>query len=310
MTHRAPRTALLHAELAHQDGAIQRTIGINDALPLAEVAGILRTCFNFRSNSPWSFRRGSRIIDPRDCLHMYPQLRFHWGLWDIDLDTLETYPRDNGTPQALCVAGSGHITAAGRGTDAMGPSGIGAIGEEFNPSAVNAILTGKATTEAILKRAHPEVASIIERSRIRDFVSLLQALDLSANKSGQTGGGPDVTGSGAGGLGGSLGGSLGAGKQLPLEQDAAGRDAFWSLVLALSCLSGPQLTDHIAETTMEALGWVDDDNSRLTADAIRALCASSLRELQKIVGNSVIERLDCYRDILRAPEYPGDKEQQ
>ncbi|WJZ01394.1 hypothetical protein [Corynebacterium freiburgense] len=268
MTHRAPRTALLHAELAHHDGAIQRTIGINDALSLAEVAGVLRTCFNLQANSPWSFRTGSEPLDSQDCLHQYPLLTFQWGLWDIHLETLETYPRDRGTPRALCIAGSGSLSG------------------EFDPSGINELLTGKATTQAVLKKVHPEVASIIERSRIRDFVSLLQALDLSTpTKSTKR-----------------------TRQELPLEEDAAGRDAFWSLILALSCLSGPRLTDHIAETTMEALGWVDDDDSRLSADGIRALCASSLKVLRTIVGNSVVERLDCYRDLLRAPGFMEESE--
>ncbi|GAA4789363.1 hypothetical protein CCANI_00380 [Corynebacterium canis] len=267
MMHRAPRTALLHAELSHHEGAIQRTIGVNDALSLTEVAGILRTCFSLQANSPWSFHYGSETVDPQSCLHMYPRLRFRWGLWDIDLETLETYPRDRGTPRALCIAGSGSLR------------------EEFNPSAINELLTGKATTEAILRRVHPEVASVIERSRIRDFVSLLQALDLPAPTEARDQ--RETT--------------------LPLEEDAAGRDAFWSLILALSCLSGPKLTDHIAETTMEALGWVDDDDSRLSADGIRALCSASLRELQRIVGSSVVERLDCYRDLLRAPSSAAER---
>lgn len=80
MMHRAPRTALLHAELSHHEGAIQRTIGVNDALSLTEVAGILRTCFSLQANSPWSFHYGSETVDPKSCLHMYPRLRFRWGL--------------------------------------------------------------------------------------------------------------------------------------------------------------------------------------------------------------------------------------
>lgn len=267
MMRRAPRTALLHAELVHHDGAIQRTVGVNDSLTLAEVAGILRICFNLAGNPPWSFHDASEVVDPNSCLSAYPTLRFVWGLWNIELETLETYPRDQGTPRALCIAGSGALAGG------------------FNPSEINELLTGKATTEAVLRRVHPEVASVIERSRIRDFVSLLQALDLPApNDAADT-----------------------RSSTLPLEEDAAGRDAFWSLILALSCLSGPQLTDHIAETTMEALGWVDDDDSRLSADGIRALCAASLQELQRIIGGSVVERLDCYRDLLRAPHSAADR---
>ena len=52
-------------------------------------------------------------------------MEFTWGLWDLKLTVAEIYPRDGGTPQALCVGGSGSFP-----------------GSKFDLTAINAALTG------------------------------------------------------------------------------------------------------------------------------------------------------------------------
>ena len=105
------------------------------------------------------------------------------------------------------------------------------------------------------------------RARGHDFVPLLHALDV---RTGQR---------------------IAA---LPVEAGRVERDAFWSLVFALTCCAGGE-TAHIAESIFASLG-----HEELGIGEIRALCAESLAELDAIGGERTpAEMLDIYRQLMR-----------
>ena len=91
---------------------------------------------------------------------------------------------------------------------------------------------------------------------------------------------------------------------MPREVTHEGKDAFWSMALALSCMGGAELTDSVVETTMDALGWVNDDGTALSGADVRELCAASLQQLAGIGAYGAesaapVDRLDMYRALLR-----------
>lgn len=276
---REARTVLLQVSNVQADNEVHRHIGINDSLHLVDLHEVLDICFSPDpahpdGHSPWRFTfRGDRL-EPVEEVHDHlarvgSEVTYHWGLWEFRLRTVESYPRDRGTPRALCVGGSGSF---GRG--------------EFDLAAVNAALTGTETIRSVLGSTHPEIRSLIRRSEIFDFVPLLQALDL-----GRSSPLPEQTRKVC--------------RVLPRETDAAARDAFWTVILALSCMSDEHLAAEVLETTMASLGWVDDDGSVLSGRKIRGLCAASLVELASVGGYGVdalapVDRLDIYRELLRA----------
>jgi hypothetical protein len=277
---RQPRTVILRAANLRADAEVHRHIGVNDALHLADLHDVLVTSFGLgdhRGSAPWHFSthedRDERL-DAADELHHHlaeegDSIVYHFGLWDIIVTAVESYLRDDGTPRALCVGGSG----------AFGDT-------EFDLAAINAELTGTATIRDVLAATAPAVRRLIDRSAIFDFVPLLQALDLTR----EVGLPPEVTEVLA---------------ELPVETDPPSRDAFWSVVLALACMSDELLGNHVLETTMSALGWQDDDGSPLTSERIRELCADSLGRLANLGAYgpdalSPVDRLDIYRELLRA----------
>ena len=92
---------------------------------------------------------------------------------------------------------------------------------------------------------------------------------------------------------------------LPLEHEAAARDAFWSCVLALSTLADAAVGGKIIEETMAAIGWTNDDGDPLSATHIRSMCAQSLHKLAELGAYGTqalapVDRLDIYRALLRA----------
>ena len=254
------------------------------------------------------------------------------GLWQIRIQLIEIIARDNGTPTALCVGGFGSMAdllfddfddrddfddfydadAGGPGGPGVsGPPGgpsasvasgfAGAIDAHGNPSAapagnsgaidrmrlcatcqdsfdltrINTRLTGAETIETVLGRTRPEPANLIRRSGILDFVPLLQAIDFSRT--------PDIDPEVA---------MMCA--VLPVEEDPVQQDAFWAVVLGLSCMSDEEVTDAIIESIVQALGW------NKTANEVRALCPNSLKHLRDIGGlSSPVERIEIYRELLR-----------
>lgn len=246
------RSLILWAGVRGAD--VYRHIGVDEQLTLGELHDVLDICFGF-AGSPWSFPG----FAPENCIP--DTCSYRWGLWEVDLQVIDAYPRDKSTPRALCIGGSGWLGAG-----------------SFDLAEINQKLTGRSTIDQVLALTKPQLRAMIERAELFDFVPLLQAIDLTqAQRS------IDLP--------------------LPLERDPAGRDAFWSLVLILSCFAEPEVSDSLLETTMATLGWVEDDGSALRAPAIRALCAESIQQLARVGGygrdaKSPVERLDIYRELL------------
>lgn len=276
-THSIPVTLIVRAILGDMNETIVRHIGINSAMTLEDFHHVLCTCFGFHTElddqSPWGFYHSHERIKTHsigEVLAYHGDMcRYTYGLWEIDLFLLDTYPRDRGTPVALCIGGEGTLNH-----------------EDFNLSLINSHLTGRETTEAILASTHHTIRNIIERSGMFDYVPLLQALDLHRTTECD-----DPT--------------RALLHSLPQENDPAAQDAFWVIVLALSSLGGEEIGNEIIETTMDRLGWEDDDGSFLTAPKIKELCGQSLLALATVgaYGNNAknpVERLDMYRELLRA----------
>lgn len=276
---REPRTVILQVSNLQADLEVHRHIGINDALHLADLHEVIDICFSPEptdpvQHTPWWFSHGDRRLDNTDEINLWLRhpgetLTYHWGLWEIRLFTVESYPRDRGTPRALCVGGSGAFGAA-----------------EFDLAGVNAALTGTDTIRNVLGSTRREVRDLIRRSEIFDFVPLLQALDLSRPTGLQE---PERQ----------------MCDSLPVEDDQAAHDAFWTVVLALACLSDEHLAAEVLQTTMTSLGWVNEDGSPMTGKEVRALCTPSLVKLAEIGGYgqdalAPVDRLEIYRELLRA----------
>lgn len=276
-----PSTVILRTSNLQADREVHRHIGINADLHLNDLHRVIDTCFELPGagegddSDPWYFSLGTEAeqLDRTHRIRKYlgepgQQLLYHWGLWSITIETIDNYPRDTGTPQALCVGGSG-----------------GFDDRDFNPSIINARLTGKDTIRRVLSQAVPNIRRIIERTRLFDFVALLQAIDLSREVSIA----PEAEKICC---------------QLPLETEPRSIDAFWSTILGLSCLSGDELGDEVTETTMAALGWGSPEGGKLAGPDIRELCSDSLQALSSIGAYrsdalSMVDRLDIYRRLLR-----------
>lgn len=277
---REPLTAIVQVSNIRADAEVHRHIGINDAMTFAELHRVLEVCFDLPSeDAPWHFyehdsaggARGARIDPQRQVSEFLwcegTQVDYSWGLWDFSLVVAELYPRDGGTPQALCVGGSGSFA-----------------GSHFDLTAINAALTGQETIDEVLTQVAAPVRAIIERSKLYDFVPLLKALDLTRPAELSDAARAVIT-------------------SLPREVTNEGKDAFWATALALACMSGAELTDTVIATVMDALGWVDDDGNTLDGAAARKLCAASLDQLAGIGGYGFgaaapVDRLDIYRALL------------
>lgn len=274
---RMPLTALVQVSNVRADGEVHRHVGVNDAMTFEELRRVIQVCFDLREKDvPWHFfevvdGERKRVEPQRQVSEVLwdegSAVEFLWGLWEFSVVVTEIYPRDGGSPQALCIGGSSAFP-----------------GSEFDLTTINSELTGQDASDEALKLVKDPVYSVIERSMLFDFVPLVQALDLAREV------------------------ELDAGEKriiakLPLEGNDKERDAFWSTVLALTCLSGKELTEEIMETTMNALGWRQEGGEPYSAEQIRALCAASLEELSKIggVGKNArppLYRLEIFREIL------------
>lgn len=271
------RTLLVRCATMRADEEILRHIGINSESSLDQVKRIIEIVFAVPDGHPAPVRftfgptdsgrldssteLGSYLTDFGDALY------FHWGLWRFELSLLDTYPRDDATPSALCVAGTGDFA------DTL-----------FDVPSINAQLLGPATIENVLGRVRDDVIDVVSRSRTMDFLPLLQALDLARPVDLP----PHVEG------------TL---RSLPREHTQLPRDAFWCTVLALSCLADDETTNDIIETTMSALGWADEAGHPYSAEAATSLCAGSLVRLASVggygPGASAVDKLDMYRALLR-----------
>lgn len=279
LPERQPRTVILQASNVQADLEVHRHIGINDALHLADLHEVIDISFSPHptdplQTSPWCFTAGEERLDSAEEINVHlrdphDEIFYHWGLWVIRLHMVDSYPRDRGTPRALCVGGSGSFGAA-----------------EFDLAAVNAALTGTDTIRDVLSSTRVEIRDLIRRSEIFDFVPLLQALDLSR---------PSELSQSARELCASL----------PDEDELVGHDAFWTVVLALACMSDEHLAAKVLEATMAELGWVNDDGTPMNGKEVRAQCTASLVKLAEIGGYGAdalapVDRLEIYRELLRA----------
>ncbi len=267
------RTLLLQVGNIQARQEVHRHIGLDASMPLTELHKVLGIAFGIGDDSPWSFADSAgHTLDSTSCvghvIGVNDTIVYIWGLWHFKLHCLESYPRDSGTPRALCIGGSGGFAI------------------DFDQAAINAELTGTDTIRTVLGSVRPEVIDLVDRTGIFDFIPLLQALELHRATLVDAPTTPTC-------------------RSLPREHGAEASDAFWSCVLALSCLGGPELFDEVITSTMSALGWVSDDGSPLVAAEITAACAGSLAILETLGAygqelSAPVERLDIYRELLRS----------
>lgn len=267
---RDAQTVIVNAILSSGQEDIQRHIGINDSKTLEDLRSVLDICFGFtKEPAPWTF---TGVDSPHDKLNEADAIYFHlsvpgdkiqyrYGLWNIAVEVVDSIVRDDSTPQAVCIGGYGDM-----------PDG------PFHTSAVNERITAVAGDLNVLAHVRPEVAELIERSGVYDFVPLLQALGLSKPRQAE------VTENLA---------------NLPVEKKRQSRDAFWAMVLSLACMSDEELTDSVAVSLMSALGY-----GELDIDDITSLCHESLGVVESLgcYGDEprcAVERIDIYRELLR-----------
>ncbi|MCS4535543.1 hypothetical protein [Corynebacterium sp. HS2168-gen11] len=260
------QTLILNATVQRGDQPILRHIGINSAMTVTGFMQVLDTVFQFPADTPRHCHAALVDVDCSRPVSDYlqqsgDQLTYMWGLWSIALEVVDTITRDRGTPDALCIGAVGSFT-----------------GEDCDVTAINFALTGTERIDAILALANVEVAEVIRRSEIFDFVALLQAIDFSREPALDS----EI---------------IHICATLPVETAPHQREAFWSCVLALSCMSDATLTDHVCEALIHALGWPDTT----TAADVREQCAASLQILATIADEttSVVDRIDIYRELLR-----------
>lgn len=267
------RTLLIQASNIQAEQEVHRHIGLDASMTLTELRKVLDIAFGVGGGSPWFFiDEGGHKLDRSSCVgHVLNQdgtIVYVWGLWHFELHCLEIYPRDNGTPRALCIGGSGGFTI------------------DFDQAAINAELTGTDTIRSVLSHVRPEVIDLVDRTGVFDFIPLLQALELHRDTLIDA---PTTR----------------ACRALPREHSAEASDAFWSCILALSCLGDQQLFNEVITSTMSTLGWVADDGSPLGAADITASCVDSLSALEELGAygehlTAPVDRLDIYRVLLRA----------
>lgn len=284
-----PQTLLLRARLQPND--VDRVIGVADQQTLEELHHVLAVCFGMKGEYPSTFwrrlpdqdclvpldassQRQREQLLPATCIHEVASLmdavEFHWGLWQVEFELLDVYPRDAATPAAVCIAGEGE----------------GLDGTLLSTSRINVELAGGLVDE-VLGRVHAEVRDLIRAGELWDFIPLLQALDL-----------PDPCAQAA--EGGHLSPAMDPElAHLPVETSQLGRVAWWSLLLGLVCMN--EHSDLVALNVMEEAtgcsGW--------TWPQLLGACAASVSELEHLggIGNRVlspVERIALFKELLRA----------
>lgn len=345
-----PATLIIGAVLAEEPQVVHRQFGINDRLTLRELSDALRVMFGWPGESaPTKFTLdgtagigsgagagggglgaggvgaglGLSVNVPLDTVigdvlqDVGDTLTWHWGLWDHRLDVREAFARDEATPDALCIGGSGTIDGlwrggrvvnvaapggagrdGGRGGDAGAAAGDPRGGNAGNPgsaaggpdiAAINELLTGEQSIRNTLATARDDVVDLIERSGVFEFVPLLQALDLRRN--------PGCA---------CIADDCDRMRVLPAEDadDHAGRDAALATLLCLSALTDQDIRHDVTSHVMDSLGWVADDGTPLTGEDVEELCSATWAVLEEVgvVGDEqvgVVEKLDLLREALR-----------
>ncbi|MDO5030343.1 MAG: hypothetical protein Q4E11_07130 [Corynebacterium sp.] len=313
-----PATLIIGASLEEEPTSVHRVFGVNDQLDLRQLSHLLAVIFGwgeervptkfqlpgseveaaaqFDANKPsaidvetfadtavdvpQSTKIAEVLQDPGDILI------WQWGLWKHVLQVREAFARDEATPDALCIGGSGTIHALG---DTEAP-------ESVDIAAINRELTGRDSIQNTLSTTRADVVDIIERSGVFEFVPLLQALDLQKSEPTTLA----LTDREAQGVVKRL-------RALPMEgaeEDPAGHDAALVELLCLAALTSDELRHDVAEHVMERLGWQADDGTPLTGEDIEELASASWAEMCALglAGDdalSPVERLDLLREALR-----------
>lgn len=272
----APRTVIIQASNIQSHREAHRQIGVEDSMTLMEFRNVLDTTFSLpasRQQPPWAFIKGGRINSQllvRDLLQQRgDELSYNWGLWSFELDFVESYPRDDNTPRALCIGGSGDLW-----------------GGQFDEKKINEALVGEEVRKTVLLTVRAEVRDLVSRTALFEFVPFLQALDLNREAVVD----PDVASACA---------------TLPREHSLIATDAFWACVIGFSCFGSTEVFDEVIVTTMTALDWKNNTDGDLKPVEIRHLCENSLEVLTQIGATGEhqlppVERLEIYRELLRA----------
>ncbi len=313
-----PATLIIGAVLTEEPQVVHRQFGINDRLTLRELSDALRVMFGWPGESaPTKFtldgaegddagtdaRNADADADvtvPLDTVigdvlqDVGDTLTWHWGLWDHRLDVREAFARDDATPDALCIGGSGTIDGLWRGgrvANVAAPvdSDPDELPDGPDIAAINELLTGEQSIRNTLSTARDDVVDLIERSGVFEFVPLLQALDLRRT--------PGCT---------CVADDCLRMRALPAEDsdDAAGRDAALATLLCLAALTDEDIRHDVTSHVMDVLGWVADDGTPLTGEDVEELCADTWAVLEDVgvVGEDqvgVVDKLDLLREALR-----------
>ena len=211
-------------------GAATRQVGVVESMPVSEFLQVIAVCFDLQA-APLTFDDA----DPHAPISFYldtAPIAVLFGVLPVVIEVVESFPRDNGTPRALCIGGSGHV-----------------VGDIFHQgpvdvSIINQRLTRPEDVDAAFAVVHPEAAAVIIRSQFFDYIPLIQALDIPSAVPV-----PDIVG------------------HLPTATDPVARDAFWCVVLGQATMAAPEVAAEIATTTFAALGYEGDPAVIAGADA-------------------------------------------
>lgn len=285
LTPRTAGTLLVSVLQQGVDNPEYRVVGVNDELCVEEFERTLAVVFSSPPQVRWrplTIRYAGQDVEhevtacgedplfvvlacPGDVLMMVRE--DGEGVSDVfQVAVVESFARDNGTPDVLCIGGD----------------------ESTDTGVINAELTGQETAEKILAGVRPCFADLIERSGIFDFIPLLQALDLERPLA------PSMED----------GAVLAECRRLPCEHDAAGRDAALIQILCCAALVSEEMRQETVASTMGSIGWVNDDGSAMTWSDVDDLCPETLACLRQLglLGASAlapVERIERARAILR-----------
>lgn len=307
-----PATLIIGASLEEEPCSAHRVFGINDQMDLRSLSRVLAIIFGWGDESvPMKFHLPGSAVQAATQLGTGGKgtvvgevdvplsttiaevlqgpgdtLIWQWGLWEHTLQVREAFARDDSTPDALCIGGSGAIHALGD-IDAE---------EAVDIAAINRELTGRDSIKNTLATARADVVDIIERSGVFEFVPLLQALDLQRPEPTAL----ELTGE----AGESVVRRLRAIPVEDAEEDPAGHDAALVELLCLAALTSDELRYDVAAHVMERLGWEGDDGTPLSGEDVEELATASWSEMCELGlagadALSPVARLDLLREALR-----------
>lgn len=269
-------TFLLRLSAMKGDEEAYRYIGIDDASLLPDLARVIDIAFDLPASdtAPAGFTReagephADTLINPESTLGDAfgagrTTIYYNWGLWRFDIELAEVYPRDESTPRAVCVAGSGDFGFA-----------------PLHITDINRALIGDDTANDVLRLTRPEIGDIVMRSNIFDFILLLKALDLARPT--------DVSPQ-----------QLEVLAQLPRERTRPGQDAFWSVVLGLACLADADTTDSVISSTFAALGYGSVSAAKVRELCAGSLVRLAGLGAYGAAETAPVTRLDVFRELLR-----------